>query len=152
MGDNIQQVADNLYSMTDAFDLANIEYHLGMTEFSVRKDGQKLEARSLAPDVGYLRQRMQKVRLSGDENALDALLDTLNFMNFHADADKHLILVTDEPATTNFREKNALGTMRAKVIDQSQTEDIRVNVLGFPEAFQQELATVTGGVWQQIPR
>lgn len=151
MGDNIQQVAENLYSMTDAFDLVNIEYHLGMSEFSVREKGQKVETRSLAPDVGYLRRRMQKVRLSGDENALDALLDTLNFIDFHADADKHLILVTDEPATTSFREKNGLGTMRARVINESQMEEIRVNVLGFPEAFQQELATTTGGVWQPIP-
>ncbi|MCE2402892.1 VWA domain-containing protein [Candidatus Poribacteria bacterium] len=151
MGDNIQQVAENLFSMTDAFDLVNLEYHLGMSEFSVREGGQELETRSLAPDVGYLRRRMQKVKLSGDENALDALIDTLNFMDFHADADKHLILVTDEPATTSMREEGASETVQAKVIDQSQIEDIHVNVLGFPEPFQQELATTTGGVWQQIP-
>ena len=151
MGDNIQQVAENLFSMTDAFDLVNIEYHLGMSEFSVRERGQELETRALAPDVGYLRRRMQKVKLSGDENALDALIDTLNYMDFHADADKHLILVTDEPATTSMREKNASETVRAKVIDQSKIEDIHVNVLGFPEPFQQELATITGGVWTEIP-
>lgn len=151
MGDNIQQVAENLFSMTDAFDLVNIEYHLGMSEFSVREGGQELETRSLAPDVGYLRRRMQKVKLSGDENALDALIDTLNYMDFHPDADKHLILVTDEVATTSLREKGAPDTMRAKVIDQSQMEDIHVNVLGFPEPFQQELATTTDGVWKEIP-
>lgn len=151
MRDNIQQVADNLFSMTDAFDLVNIEYHLGMSEFSVRRDGQKLETRALLPDVGVIRRRMQKVLLSGDENALDALIDTFNIMDFHADADRHLILVTDEQATTSLREPNAFETMRAKVIDQAQFEEVHVNVLGFPEPFQKKLAEMTGGTWEQIP-
>ena len=41
--------------------------------------------------------------------------------------------------------------MRKKVIELYQLEDIRVNVLGHPEPFQQELAETTGGLWQQIP-
>lgn len=160
MRDNIQQVAENLYSMTDAFDVANLEYHLGMAEFSVRQKGQELKTRALLPDVGVLRRRMHETQLSGDENALDALLDTLNFMNFHTDAEKHLILVTDEPATTRLRddpstirlvEEKVIEKMRKKVIDQSQFEEIHVNVLGFPEPFQQTLAETTGGIWQQIP-
>ncbi len=72
MRDNIQQVAKNLYTMADAFDLANLEYHFGMSEFSVRREGQELKTNALMPDVGLLKKRMQGVRLSGDENALDA--------------------------------------------------------------------------------
>ena len=40
MRDNIQEVAANLFAMTDEFDLVNLEYHLGMSEFSVRYEGQ----------------------------------------------------------------------------------------------------------------
>lgn len=151
MRDNIQEVADNLYTMTDAFDLANIEYHFGMSEFSVRQKGQQLLTRSLLPDASMLRRRMQEVQLSGDENALDALVDTLNFMEFHADAEKHLILVTDEPVSTSLREENAKENMQDKVVDESQFDEIRVNVLGFPEPFQKRLCDATGGIWQQIP-
>ena len=151
MRDNIQEVAKNLYAMTDAFDLVNIEYHLGMSEFSVRREGQEIKTRALLPDVGTLRRRMQNVLLSGDENALDALLQTFNFIEFHADADKHLILVTDEKATTSLRQEKATETMRTKVIDQAQFEEVSVNVLGFPEPFQKTLAETTGGIWQPIP-
>lgn len=151
MQDNIQQVAKNLYTMADAFDLANLEYHFGMSEFSVRREGQEVKTKALIPDVGVLRRRMQKVQLSGDENALDALVETMNFIEFHADADKHLILVTDEPATTRSRDRNGTETQRTKILDESQFQEIRVNVLGFPEPFQQRLAETTGGVWQQIP-
>ena len=151
MRDNIQQVAANLYSLTDTFDLVNLEYHLGMSEFSVRYEGQNLEIRSLLPDVGVLRRRMQKTTLSGDEHALDALLDTLHRIDFHADADKFIILVTDEPATSAFKQDDANTQMREKVIKEYQLQEIRVNVLGFPEQYQQKLAETTGGLWQQIP-
>ena len=151
MRDNIQEVAANLFAMTDEFDLVNLEYHLGMSEFSVRYEGQKLEIRSLLPDVGMLRRRMQKATLSGDEHALDALMDTPYRIDFHADADQYIILVTDEPASTAFRKDDAYITMREKVIKEYQLQGIRVNVLGVPEPFQQELAEVTGGLWQPIP-
>ena len=151
MRDNIQKVAANLYALSDEFDLVNLEYHLGMSEFSVRREGQRLEIRSLLPEVGMLRRRMQKLSLSGNEHALDALTDTPYYIDFHADADKYIILVTDEPASTHMRKEDAYTTMRQKVIELYQLEDIRVNVLGHPEPFQQQLAEKTGGLWQLIP-
>ena len=151
MRDNIQEVAANLFAMTDEFDLVNLEYHLGMSEFSVRYEGQKLEVRTLLPDVGMLRRRMQKATLSGDEHALDALLDTPYRIDFHADADQYIILVTDEPASTHMRKDGSYETMREKVIKEYQLQGIRVNVLGVPEPFQQKLAETTGGLWQPIP-
>lgn len=149
MRDNIQQIADNLFSMTDAFDEINIEYFLGMTEFSVRHEGQVLKRRPLVPDVGMLRHRMRKIRLSGDEHALDAMMDTLNSMEFRSEADKFLVLVTDEPATTGSGIE--LDEIRQKVIDNYQLHELRVNVLGHTEEYQMRLAEETGGLWQEIP-
>ncbi len=149
MRDNIQQVADNLFSMTDAFDEINIEYFLGMTEFSVRHEGQMLKRRPLVPDVGMLRYQMRKIRLSGDEHALDAMMDTFNSMEFRSNADKFLVLVTDEPATT--QSGIELDEMRQKVIDGCELNELRVNVLGHTEKYQTRLAEETGGLWQEIP-
>lgn len=151
MRDNIQQVADHLYSMTDAYDEINLEYHLGMTQFSVRREGQRVKMRSLMPDVGTVRRQMKSVRMSGDEHALDALVETLDFMEFHSDADKHLVLVTDEAASTESRKPKALTEMRAQVIGDYNSEDTHVNVLGHTEAYQKRLAEDTGGLWQEIP-
>ncbi len=151
MRDNIQQVAKNLYSMSDAFDLVNLEYHFGLSEFSVRTAGQEVRVRTLRPDVAMLRREMQAVRMSGDEHALDALIDTLSFIEFHSDADRHIILVTDEPATTRMKKGGAYTTMKERVMDNYKLEEISVNVLGHPEPFQQQLAEITGGLWQLIP-
>ena len=151
MQDNIQQVADNLFSMTGAFDEVNIEYFLGMTEFSVRQEGQVLKRRSLVPDVGMLRHRMKKIQLSGDEHALDAMVDTFNSMEFRSNADKFLLLVTDEPVTTRLGMDSELDEMRQKVIDSCQLNELHVNVLGHTEKYQTRLAEETDGLWQEIP-
>ena len=151
MRNNIQQVADNLFSMTDAFDEINIEYFLGMTEFSVRQEGQVLKRRPLVPDVGMLRYQMSRIRLSGDEHALDAMMDTFNTMEFRSNADKFLVLVTDEEATTRPEMGMDLSEIRRKVIDSCELHGLRVNVLGHTEEYQKHLAEETGGLWQEIP-
>ena len=151
MRDNIQQVANYLHIMTDEFDTIKLEYHLGMSEFSVRREGQRIKTNSLRPDVGLIRRNMQSARLSGDEHALDALVDTLNYMEFHPDADKHLVLVTDEPATTSLALGDATKEMRARIIDDCLRQEIHTNVLGFIEPFQMQIAEETGGLWQEIP-
>ena len=151
MRDNIQQVANHLNIMTNEFDTIKLEYHLGMSEFSVRRDGQRLKTVSLRPDVGLIRRNMQRARLSGNEHALDALVDTLNYMEFHPDADKHLVLVTDEPATTSLALENATVDMRARIIRDCLSQEIHTNVLGFTEPFQKQIAEETGGLWQKIP-
>ena len=151
MRDNIQQVAAHLYSMIEAYDEVNLEYFIGMAEFSVRAYGQEVHKRALMPDVETVRQEMSSVRLSGDEHALNALLETLDFMEFHGDADKHLVLVTDEAATMDSNSPGRIEEMRAKVIENCNRVDIHVNVLGHTEEYQQMLATDTGGLWQEIP-
>ena len=151
MRDNIQQVADHLFAMTDAYTDINLEYHLGMLEFSVKHGGQAVKTNPLMPDVAMLRHRMKNVQLSGDERALDALMSTLSFIQFHGDADKHLVLVTDEPATTSLRKAGAIKEMREKVLDNYTSQDIHINVLGHTDSFQKHLAEATDGLWQEIP-
>ena len=155
MQDNIQQIAAHLYSMTDAYNEINLKYFLGMTEFSVRyEEEQRLKRWSLTPDVTMLRRRMQDVQLGGSEFGLDALIETLNSMEFHPEADKHLVLITDEPASTSYRKSKtaaeAVTEMREKVVSNCKLEGVRVNVLGHTEAFQRQLAEETGGLWQEI--
>ena len=41
--------------------------------------------------------------------------------------------------------------MQEKAIKEYQLQEIRVNVLGHPELFQQQIAEETGGLWQRIP-
>ncbi|HIE27557.1 TPA: VWA domain-containing protein [Candidatus Poribacteria bacterium] len=151
MQDNIQKVADALFSMTNAYDKAGLDYRLGFVEFSVRRYGEKIEIDPLTSDPMLLQRRMRSLRISGNEHALDALWKALIYLEFRPEAEKHLILVTDEPATTGWTEKNAYYQRRDWVLQESGRQNVIVHVLGYNEYFQRQLAQRTNGLWQEIP-
>ena len=151
MQDNIQKVADALFSMTNAYDKAGLDYWLGVVEFSVRHYGERIEIDPLTSDPMLLQRRMKSLRISGDEHALDALWKALTYLQFRPEADKHLILVTDEPATTGWGEKNAYYQRREWVLQECERLNVIAHVLGYNESFQRQLAQRTNGLWQEIP-
>ncbi|MFQ6043182.1 MAG: VWA domain-containing protein, partial [Candidatus Poribacteria bacterium] len=151
MQDNIQKVADALFSMTNAYDKAGLDYRLGFVEFSVRRYGEKIEIDPLTSDPMLLQRRMRSLRISGDEHALDALWKALTYLEFRPEAEKNLILVTDEPATTGWAEKNAYHQRRDWVFQECERQNVIVHVLGYNEYFQRQLAQRTNGLWQEIP-
>lgn len=152
MQDNIQQVADHLFSMTDNYDKAGLDYRLGFVRFSVQRQGNKIEIDPLTPDVKLLQRRMKKnVRISGDEHAIDALWNTLTYMQFRPGVEKHLVLVTDEIATTGWRKKNAYIQRSNWILQTCERLNITAHVLGYNEYFQRSLAARTNGLWQEIP-
>jgi len=151
MQDNIQKVADALFSMTNAYDKAGLNYRLGFVEFSVRQHGEQIEVDPFTSDPMLLQRRMKYLRISGDEHALDALWKALTYLQFRPEAEKHLILVTDEPATTGWSEKDAYYQRRDWVFQECERQNVTVHVLGYNEYFQRQLAQRTNGLWQEIP-
>ena len=151
MADNIAAVADHLFAITDRLDRAEIDYQLGISAFRELGTGAKVELSGWSLDPQTVRTRMRALGVVGNERALDALVQTLQLTRFRADADKGLILVTDEPATTKWDAPGALREMRERVISETSGAAIRVQVLGFGEPFQRELAETTGGLFQAIP-
>jgi len=151
MIDNIDKVANNLFSMIETYEKYGIKYRLGVVEFSVRKEGNQIDIDPFTTDPTLLQRRIKSLRLSGDEHALDALSKTLTYMNFNSASDKNLILVTDEPASTEWNVPNAYPILRNRIIADCQASQIAVNVLGYNSSYQRRLAKETGGLWVEIP-
>jgi Mg-chelatase subunit ChlD len=152
MADNIRAVAGHLFDMTDRLDAEDIEYQLGVAAFRELGSGAKVELSGWSIDPQTLRTRMESLGVVGNERALDALIQTLQLTRFRADADKAMVFVTDEPATTKWGAKEAAQQMRDRVLSETMAGAIRVQVLGVGEAFQKNLAAKTGGLFQTIPR
>ena len=151
MQDNIQDVAENLYTMTDTYDKAGLDYYLGVVQFNVVRDGERVQIDPLTHDPGLLRKRMKSMQITGEEYALDALVQALDNIEFRPASERNLILVTDEPARTGWRVKGAIQELRTKIIQKVKLLRVSVNVLGYNEPFQKELAERTMGLWQEIP-
>ena len=148
MVNNIRQVANNLFEMSDALDAHAIDYQLGVVEFNETASGVHVQMSGLTRDTETLRQKMTALAVTGNERALDALVQTITLSRFRGDSDHHLILVTDEPVTTRWTDPNAL---KQRVIADAKRAGIKVQVLGYKELYQRQLATQTGGVFVEIP-
>lgn len=146
MGDNINAVAEHLIDMIDAYKASEIDYRLGLTHFNVNQLGKNnIQVWQLKRNLAEYKRSLYAIIPTGDENALDAIQQTLSEMRLRSNTTKHFILVTDEPFTS------AQGLTVEDVITGCRNNKICVNVLGNNIPEHKKLATQTGGTWHAIP-
>ena len=151
MQDNINAVAEHLGQMVDAYKAAEIDYQLGLTQFyasspSQRTQENKIQVFQLAQDLSIYKRRLYEIVPTGDENALDALSETVGQLRFRTHTIKHLILVTDEAFTSLH------GHTVESIIKLCQRNELAVHVLGEPLSEHRQLASETGGSWHAVPK
>lgn len=147
MGDNINAVAQHLGLMIDAYKASEIDYQLGLTDFFVDRTGnQKITVSPLTTSLQTYKQMLYAIIPTGDENALDAIHQTVTEMQFRANTVKHLIIVTDEPFTILF------GFSVNDTINLCQKNEIYVNVLGLNMPDHKRMAKETDGTWHAVPQ
>lgn len=145
MGDNIKAVTEHLKEMVDIYKASKIDYALGLTKFWAGKSGNKITVVQLTKSFTEYKRTLQEIITHQDENALDAVVQTVKELRFRATSKKHFILVTDEPFTSG------IGLSVAATIAHCREFGIYVNVLGLPLDEHQILAAETGGKWHLIP-
>ncbi len=147
MGDNINAVAEHLVDMIDAYKASEIDYQLGLTHFYMDANNENhIEVLQLTRSLSDYKRHLYAIIPTGDENALDAIDETLRDLRFRSNTTKHLILVTDEPFTSS------QGLMVDHAINACRSQEIFVNVLGMNIREHQRFATETGGTWHAIPQ
>ena len=145
MGDNIKAVAEHLTDMIDVYKSSDIDYQLGLTEFSAPQKNNRIKVLQLTNNLNQYKQDLHAIVPRGDENALDAIEQTVTELRFRATSKKHLIIVTDEPFTS----LNGIKTEDS--IALCREYGIYVNVLGNQNAEHKQLASQTNGKWHAIP-
>ena len=145
MGDNIRAVTEHLKEMVDIYKASKVDYALGVTKFWAGKGGNKITVVQLTKSFTEYKRTLQEIITHQDENALDAVVQTVKELRFRPTSKKHFILVTDEPFTSR------IGLSVAATIAHCREFGIYVNVLGLPLDEHQILAAETGGKWHLIP-
>ncbi len=146
MLDNIKSVIKHLKQMVDVYEASEIDYALGVTEFRASKDKNRIKVVQLTKSFTEYKRTLQRIRVNDDENALDAVLQTVKEMRFRPTSQRHFVLVTDEPFTSLHRMD------LQDVIEYCREFGVFVNVLGIPLDSHQKLAAETGGKWHAIPQ
>ena len=145
MGDNITSVVEHLGEMVDVYKAAKIDYALGVTEFWANQNRNRIRVVQLTKSFIEYKRTLQAIQVHQDENALDAVVQTIKELRFRPTSKRHFILVTDEHFTS--RE----GLEVEDVIAYCREFGIYVNVLGLPLNEHERLAYETGGKWHAIP-
>ena len=149
MQDNINAVAEHLGQMVDAYKASEIDYQLGLSHFNMgggNPQQNNIKVFQLLQDLSIYKRRLYEIVPTGDENALDAIAETIAQLGFRTDTVKHLILVTDEPFTS------LQGHTVDTIIKLCQRNELFVNVLGLPVPEHKQLASETGGSWHAVPQ
>lgn len=149
MQDNINAVAEHLGQMVDAYKASEIDYQLGLSHFNMgggNPQQNNIQVFQLLQDLSIYKRRLYEIVPTGDENALDAISETVGQLRFRTDTIKHLILVTDEPFTS------LQGHTVESIIQLCQRNELFVNVLGLPVPEHKQLASETGGSWHAVPQ
>jgi len=139
MRDNIKSVVEHLGEMVDVYKASKINYALGVTEFWANRNRNRIKVVQLTKSLTTYKRTLQAIQVQQDENALDAVVQTVKELRFRPTSKRHFILVTDEHFTS--RE----GLEVEDVIAYCREFGIYVNVLGLPLTEHQRLAYETGG-------
>ena len=145
MRDNIKSVVEHLSEMVNVYKASKIDYALGVTEFWANENRNRIRVVQLTKSFTDYKRTLQAIEVHQDENALDAVVETVKELRFRPTSKRHFILVTDEPFTS--RE----GLSVEDTIAYCREFGIYVNVLGLPLSEHQRLAAETGGKWHVIP-
>ncbi len=145
MRNNIKSVVEHLSEMVNVYKTSKIDYALGVTEFWANKNRNRIRVVQLTKSFIDYKRTLQTIEVRQDENALDAVVQTVKELRFRPTSKRHFILVTDEPFTS--RE----GLSVEDTIAYCREFGIYVNVLGLPLDEHQRLAAKTGGKWHIIP-
>ncbi len=146
MADDIDAVRRHLNRMIDRFQLAGIDFTLGVVRFhhSMVYEwlGMDITISPQTSNVDEVREVLRSIDVSGGERALDALMKSISKVKFRQGADRHFLLVTDEYVK---------GTYPVpEVLKAAKRAGITIDVLGRDEVFQRTIAEQTGGIWTSI--
>lgn len=81
---------------------------------------------------------------------LDAVIKSLNELEFREDAITQFVVVTASRLRTSWTEAKAKSKISQQIIDLCRRNDVQLNCIGISEKVQAELTDETNGVWYPI--
>ena len=160
MEDNISAVANYITKMIDVFKDSKLDYTLGIVKFKRILKVNDIKVYEQTKDVNQFKSILKSIKCSDGESIFDAIEVGLTQIKYRNNAEKTLILITDESMQPKPRENQPPKALpRKEIIRQDLQEAIKmaqdigakVSVIAIDDSFHKTLAKETGGVWFPIP-
>ncbi len=147
----VKSAANAFPYLANELDDADVDYRLRVLGFHEVWDDQTVELSQWTPDVEAARRRVARFGVMGVERLLDVLMQALGLFDGRVPAQKHLIVVCDSEASTAWEADGGADELRRRIRSEALGEGIRVHILGYPEAFQRDLAASSSGSFVAMP-
>lgn len=149
MTDNIRGIRAYIDFLFEAFRRDGHDATFGLVTFT-----DKAKTHGRTADLGLFKSWLFQIGIDGGgdmaEAGLDALMTAVTETKFRPGAQRFFVLASDgvfHDADYNGRSAYSLDT----VIEQLQSEQIRVDVIGLDYLPIRQIAMATGGTWRAIP-
>ncbi|MDN5403559.1 MAG: VWA domain-containing protein [Lactococcus sp.] len=149
MGSSIQNVKNNIkYFVDELTDTYQLDIQFGLVYYSdddiqVVKDGKK----DFYDDIELFKSRLDALRLAGSREYYSRALDKARQMNYRSNADKHIILLTDEPGDYGPNDKSK--TDIAALLRRDKIATSVISSQGLKTNYE-AIYTETGGTFGDI--
>ena len=143
MKDNVLAVSEHLKDMVSVFQSSQVDFTMGVVTYKYQalifgqtKDHQRFE------------RLLNNVDCGGLERPFNAIVKSVNQVEFRPKTNRRFILVTDEPLQDKDRfEIQDLPTVLRHCLNNS----VVVDVIGLNEKYSKYLAQQTRGLWFPVP-
>ena len=142
MRNDIDAVRNHLTQMTDLLHADQLDFTVGVVAFRDVPLAWDFQVTPQTSSISAIKDTLDKISCRGGEKASNALMRAANVVQFRNGAARRFILVTDEYVSGDYSLKEILTKM--------ESAQIRVDVIGREQTFQQLLAERTGGLWLPI--
>ena len=143
--------------MINAFEEAVIDYRFGLVWFQNTGKTSRIAIKPLQSGLIELEDNFRnlppprfKGRVAG--HGLDAIMKGLEDLQFRADAEKHLVVVTNSKLQTSWGKGDDRNQVIGKILDWCKRDKIRINIIGVSEEIQMQLTDMTDGKWYAIDK
>jgi len=160
MEDNIAAVVRYINKMVDVLKDSKLDYTLGIVKFKRILKVNDIKVYEQTKDVNQFKSILRSIKCSDGESIFDAIETGLTQVKYRNNAEKTLILVTDESMQPKPRGEQTTRTLpRKEIIKQDLQEaikmaqgiDAKISVIAIDDEMEKTLAKETGGVWFPIP-
>ena len=155
MSGHLADLEKRLVDMLAVIEAKTVDYRFALMSFYSVYEEPRTTLRQWTFDHLSIENAFRNLRVESGNNVesgygLDAVVESLNGLEFREDVTTQFVVVTNSRMRTAWTEAKAKSKISKQIIDLCRQNKAQLNFIGISEKVQAELTDETGGVWYPI--
>ena len=155
MAGHLVELEKQVVNMLAVVEAKTMDYRFALVSFHAVHGEPKVDFHKWTFDYLGIETALRDMRVGISNNiesgyGLDAVMQTLNELDFREAVTTQFILVTNSRMRTSWTEAKGKNKISRQLIDLCRKNNVQLNCIGVSEKVQAELTDETGGMWYPI--